>query len=541
MGAALVRPTHEGGFSTRTSRVWVQRGGVAAACRAWSGPGGGISRDHTETEPTQTNTTTETMTKHKTIDTTGEINSAAARAYRRNHPTGGSGSARVPADAEAELAQLQAKANSTTPGQEPDYAPPVIGPAPRPLAGGRHVQRQLHRRVQRLHTRWREHLHCELPAQEPTEGATNAISMAHIGNPKLIERLRTRALDLAAVTPYGAAHKDAGRRIDRWVMPLATLEEALHEAVLRQPYSHETRERLYFDAYRWAQAAKGFERSARVCAHWAIEMAVAEAGQERRNALGHAPHRWCNGLSAEAGPIAPADLQGVALLPNRLDVARETQIIEAVWTPNRDRRSTGLNYWSDHRRPPVEAMALLADLFHEREPGLDVDLDDLVDDIPFGFAPISSASVSTPTNRELHVLALGLGHSVGAQVLSACLNSNVVVHAVDPEHTCRGHMRRALQVQYDMVVVGCAVEHGVPPTLISKALKVNPGAVVALVSEINGHHAVRQGFEAVLNLRPHPMLDTTDRAVLIRYPTKPWSPLGVPAATDRLLSVWRVD
>jgi len=380
-----------------------------------------------------------------------------------------------------------------------------------------------------------------VPAQEPTGGDTNAISVAHIGNPKLIERLRQQPLYFTAVPPYGAAHRAAGRRFDRWVMPLATLEEALHEVVLRQPYSNETRERLYIDAYRWALAAKTFERSIRVCAQWAIEMTVAEAGQERRYALGGAPYRWRRGQSDAGGPIAGADLQRVGLLPNRLDVARETQIIEATWTPDRDRRSTGLDYWADHRRPPVEAMALLADIFHDRDPATDVDLDDVLDDILFGVAAAASVPVSTTTSERRHVLALGLGHSVGAQVLSASLNSNVVVHAVDSEYTCPGYFRRASKVQYDMVVVGFLADHAVPTALIPKPVKLNPRAIVALVSEINGHHAVRQGLEDVLNLKPHPMLDTTDRAVLVRYPKTPWAPLGVPAATDRLLSVWRVS
>ena len=472
-------------------------GGVAAASRAWSGSGRGISRSHTETKPTKTNTTTKTMTKH-------------------THTFSG-----------------------LTP-RPPGDSPSAVGPAPRGLAGGRHVQRQLHRRVQRLHTRWRERLLCELPAHERT-GETSAIPMAHIGNAKLIERLRRQSLYFTAVPPYGAAHREAGRRIDRWVMPLATLEEALHETVLRQPYSHETRERLYFDAYRWALGAKELERSIRVRAQWAVEMTAAEAGQERRNALGESPHRWRGGLSDGGGPIAGADLQRVGLLPNTLDVARETQIVEAAWTPDRNRGSTGINYWADHRRPPVEAMALVADLFHDRVQTMDVDLDDLLDDIFFGVGATPWGPVSTTTSEDLRVLALGLGHSVGAQALSACLDANVTVHAVDPEYTCPGHTLRASRVRYDMVVVGCVAGAVVPPTLVPRALQLNPGAVVVLVSEVSGHHAVRQGFEEVLDLTPHPLLDTTHRALLVRYPRTPWAPLGVPAANDRLLSVWRVS
>ena len=37
-----------------------------------------------------------------------------------------------------------------------------------------------------------------------------------------------------------------------------------------------------------------------------------------------------------------------------------------------------------------------------------------------------------------------------------------------------------------------------------------------------------------------PGLDLAARAVLVRYPRRPWSPRMIPAATDRVVSVWRV-
>ncbi len=426
-----------------------------------------------------------------------------------------------------------------------------------------HVELQLHRRVRRLQQQWSERL-----------GVWPAIDASGARLPwpvpdKLDGRLDIGITRHTAVAPHAALHRAAphrskpgrARAFSQWVLPRCTLEAAVHAAVMDLRVGHSQSVRIFEAAFRRAHWAAQRDRSARVCATFAVLCVIPELGDGLMDSF-QGLHRWRDGVplpltyTGKDGvveitppnptdvPVGAADVASLKALRSPLGVAREFGIVDCDWEPSGTRSGDGLYYWADYQRPPAEAYRLISDVFHRVEPMTDatadahmdrLDSDDFVREAELDLdamvekaeaAPMAAA----PTRH--NCLAFGFT-SAGVQLLSACLGAALSVRDWSGAGT-RPRPRRP----YSLIVIKMARPY--LPDGIDQALSFStPGTKIVLLSDPADHHEFRGQIEDA-NLQAHPHLDTSNRAVLLRYANRPWAPSDVPPASRKLMSIWRV-